>query len=157
LAYHKNIFQEEAETLKRILVVFLAILFLLGACAPAGGIEVREAWARPAAHGENGAIYFVIRNQARQADELTGVSSGIAEAVEMHESRMDGDVMQMHQLQFIPLEANAEITFEPGGRHLMLIGLKKDLKIGDEIEVTLHFKNFEEINLLVPVREAPAP
>jgi hypothetical protein len=133
------------------------MVFLLGACAPANGMEVHEAWARPAAQGENGAIYFVIRNQEREADELTGVSSEIAEAVEMHESRMDGDVMQMHQLQFVPLEANAEITFEPGGLHIMLIGLKKDLKIGDEIELTLRFKNFEEINLLVPVREAPAP
>ncbi|HSK87445.1 MAG TPA: copper chaperone PCu(A)C, partial [Anaerolineales bacterium] len=141
--------------MKRILVVFLAILFLLGACAPAGGIEVREAWARPAAQGENGAIYFVIRNQAREADELTGVSSGIAEAVEMHESRMDGDVMQMHQLASVSLQGDEEVTFEPGGLHIMLIGLKKDLKIGDEIEVTLHFKNFEETNLLVPVREAP--
>jgi periplasmic copper chaperone A len=157
LAYHKNIFQEEAETLKRIWALFLAIFFLLGACAPTGGIEVREAWARPAAQGENSAIYFMIRNQAREADELTGVSSEIAEAVEMHESRMDGDVMQMHQLQFIPLEANAEITFKPGGLHIMLIGLKKDLKIGNEVELTLHFKNFEEIKLLVPVQEAPAP
>jgi len=143
--------------LKRILVLVLAILFLLGACAPAGGIEVREAWARPAAQGENGAIYFVIRNQAREAEELTGVSSEIAEAVEMHESRMNGDVMQMHQLASVPLLGDEEVRFEPGGLHIMLVGLKKDLKIGDEVAITLHFKNFEEINLLVPIREAPAP
>ncbi|RPJ25748.1 MAG: copper chaperone PCu(A)C [Chloroflexi bacterium] len=143
--------------MKRILILVLAMVFLLGACAPANGMEIQEAWVRPAAQGENGAIYFVIRNQARQADELTGVSSEIAEAVEMHESVMNGDVMQMHQLESVPLPPYSEITFKPGGLHIMLIGLKKNLKIGDEIEVTLHFKNFEEINILVPVREAPAP
>jgi hypothetical protein len=139
--------------MKRILVLALAMSFLLSACAPARGMEIQEAWVRPAAQGENGAIYFVIRNQPQEADELTGVSSEVAEAVEMHESVMDGDVMQMHQLESVPLPPNSEITFKPGGLHIMLIGLKEDLKIGDEIEVTLHFKNAEEINLLVPVQE----
>ena len=142
--------------MKRILVLGLVTLFLLSACGAAKGIEISEAWARPAAQGENGAIYFVIHNNAREADELTGVSSDIAEAVEMHESRMDGDVMQMHQLETVPLQANAETTFEPGGLHIMLISVKEDLDAGDEIEIVLHFKNFEEIKVAVPVRETPA-
>ena len=142
--------------MKRILVLGLVTLLLLSACSAAKGIEISEAWARPAAQGENGAIYFVIHNNAREADELTGVSSDIAEAVEMHESRMDGDVMQMHQLETIPLQAGAETTFKPGGLHIMLIGVKEDLDAGDEIEIVLHFKNFEEIKVAVPVRETPA-
>ncbi|RPI89824.1 MAG: copper chaperone PCu(A)C [Chloroflexi bacterium] len=142
--------------MKRILVVVLVMSFLLGACGAPQGIEVNEAWARPAVQGENGAIYFVIRNHGREADELTGVSSDVADAVEMHESKMDGDVMQMHQLASVPLDADAEITFEPGGLHIMLVGMKRVLKIGDEVEVTLHFKNFEDIHVMVPVKEAPA-
>jgi hypothetical protein len=132
------------------------MLFLLGACGTRQEIEVDEAWARPAAQAENGAIYFVVRNNGREADELTGVSSDVADAVEMHESKMEGDVMQMHQLEAVPLEGDAEITFEPGGLHIMLVGLKRDLKVGDEIEVALHFKNFEDIHVTVPVKEAPA-
>jgi copper(I)-binding protein len=139
--------------MKRVLVFALAIPLLLSACGAGQGIEIQEAWARPAAQRENGAIYFVIHNYGREADELIGVSSDIAEAVEMHESMQNGDVMQMHQLDSVPLQAGAETTFEPGGLHVMLIGVKKDLKVGDEIEITLHFKNFEDIKLRVPVKE----
>ncbi|HEX2996471.1 MAG TPA: copper chaperone PCu(A)C, partial [Anaerolineales bacterium] len=57
---------------------------------------------------------------------------------------------------FVPLEAYADIEFAPGGLHVMLINLKKELKIGDEIEIALHFKNSEDIKLRVPVRDTPA-
>jgi hypothetical protein len=83
------------------------------------------------------------------------VSSNIAEAVELHESKMSGEVMQMQQVDAIPLERSTEIRFEPGGLHVMLVGLKKDLQVGDEVEVTLHFTNFEDLNVTVPVSDMP--
>jgi len=141
---------------KRILPSVLTIVSLLCGCAaPATeGVEVRDAWARPAAQGGNGAVYFVIHSS--EADEIIGVSSDVAEALEMHESRMSGDVMEMHQLESVPLGAGEEVKFEPGGLHIMLIGLKRDLKLGDEFEITLHFKNYQDIQLRVPVRDTPA-
>lgn len=143
--------------MKRILLLILAIPCLVSACGVEKGVEVHEAWMRPAAQGENGAVYFVVHNHAREADVLTGVSSDAAEAVEMHESRMNGDVMEMHHVKSLPLEANVEIEFAPGGLHVMLVDLTEDLKVGDEIEITLHFKNFEDLNVKVPVRDTPAP
>jgi copper(I)-binding protein len=140
---------------KRILILILAVALSLSACGTPQGIEVREAWMRPAAQGENGAVYFVIDNRGSQ-DTLTGVSSDVAEAVEMHESMMSGDVMQMQQIDAVPLERSTEIRFEPGGLHVMLVGLKKDLQVGDEVEVTLHFTNFEDLNITVPVSDMPA-
>ena len=133
-----------------------AALFL-SACSGEKGIEVHEVWMRPAAQGENGAVYFVIHNHSSEEDELIGISSDIAEAVEMHESKMNGDVMEMNQVESVPLEAYAEIKFEPGGLHIMLVNLKKHVEVGDEIEVTLHFKNFEDIRVMAPVRDMPAP
>ena len=142
--------------MKRILVSVLIIVVLLSGCtAPAmEGVEVRDAWARPAAQGGNGAIYFVIRPSA--ADELVGVASEVAEAVEMHESMLSGDVMEMHHLESVPLRAGEEVVFEPGGLHIMLIGLKQELKLGEEFEITLQFKNYEDIQLRVPVQDTPA-
>ena len=147
---------KEVNPVKRLLVCVLAIALLLGGCGTPGeeGVEVREAWARPAAQGGNGAVYFVIRSP--EADEIVGASSDIAEAVEIHRSAMSGDVMEMHHLPSIPLVAGEEVTFEPGGLHIMLVNLKQDLKIGDEIEVTLHFKNSKDIQLQVPVQDTPA-
>jgi hypothetical protein len=117
-------------------------------------VEVRDAWIRPAAQGGNGAVYFVIQSSA--ADELLQVSSDVAEAVEMHKSTMNGDVMEMHPQQSVPLAAGEQVTFEPGGLHIMLIGLRQDLKVGDEIEVSLHFKNTPELKVTVPVMDSPA-
>lgn len=141
--------------MKRVLIFAFAMLLLLSACSAEQGIEVQGAWARPTAQGENGAIYFVIQNNTRETDELTGVSSDVAEAVEMHESKTEGDVMQMHPVETVPLQAGAKTTFKPGGLHIMLIGVKQDLKIGDEIEITLHFKNSGDIKIPVLVREPP--
>jgi copper(I)-binding protein len=143
------------KVVNRILVFILAIAFLLSGCAaPATeGVDVREAWARPAAQGDNGAVYFVIRSS--EADELVGVTSDVAEVVEMHESMMSGDVMEMHQLESVPLSAGEEVTFEPGSLHLMLVGLKQDLKAGDDIPITLHFKKYQDIQLHVSVQDSP--
>jgi copper(I)-binding protein len=143
--------RKEVKRVNQTLVSVLAILFLLSGCAaPASeGIEVREAWARPAAQAGNSAVYFVIRSS--EMDEMTGVSSDVAEATEMHESILNGDVMEMHHLESVVLEAGEEVSFEPGGLHIMLIGLKQALNAGDEIDVILHFKNHQDIQLRVPV------
>jgi copper(I)-binding protein len=141
---------------KWILVLVLTATLLLSSCsAPATeGMEVRDAWARPALQGGNGAVYFVIRSSI--ADEIVGVTSGVAESVEMHESRMTGDVMEMRQAESVPLGAGDDVTFEPGGFHIMLIGLKQDLKNGDEIAINLQFKNHEDLRVNVDVTDTPA-
>ena len=138
--------------MNRIWVYLLAFVSLLSGCgAPVKAeMEVSNAWARPAAQGDNGAVYFVIRSSA--ADEIVDASSDVAEAVEIHESTMSGDVMEMHHSPSVPLRAGEAITFKPGGLHIMLVGLKQELKSGDQFEVTLHFKNHEDLKLTVVVR-----
>jgi copper(I)-binding protein len=142
------------EKVKKLLI-FILTAYVLGACGAEGGLEVREPWMRPAAQGENGAIYFVIDNRGSNPDALSGASTDVAEVVEMHESRMNGDVMQMQQLDSVPLERSSETKFEPGGLHLMLVGLKKDLQVGEEVPITLHFTNAEDITVSVPVADGP--
>jgi copper(I)-binding protein len=142
--------------MKRTLVS-IALGLLIGACGAERGIEVHEAWTRPAAQGENGAIYFVINNYSARADELIGVSTDVADAAEIHESRMNGDVMQMNQLESVPLEASQELVFEPGGLHVMLVDVNRDLQPGDQIEIVLEFRSFEHIRVIVPVSETAVP
>ncbi|HLE92248.1 MAG TPA: copper chaperone PCu(A)C, partial [Anaerolineales bacterium] len=69
--------------MKRISISILAGVLLLTACGTEKGFEIHSTWTRPAAQGENGAVYFVIHNHSSTADELVGASSNIAEAVEM--------------------------------------------------------------------------
>ena len=132
----------------------MAILFL-NACSAPKGIAVRDAWMRPTAAGENGAVYFVLENDSTDQDELIKASSDLANAVEIHESSMAAgtDVMRMNQVSSVALDASSEVTFEPGGLHVMLVGLKKELKVGDVIELTLHFQKHADIPVSVSVAE----
>lgn len=139
--------------MNRILAIVMVGILMLSACNTATGITIAEPWARPAAQGDNGAAYFLLQNHSAWSDELTGVSSDIAEAVEMHESKMEGDVMQMQQLMSVPIQGKASVEFAPGGLHVMLIGLRQDLKVGDEFQVTLQFKEHEDITVSIAVQE----
>jgi periplasmic copper chaperone A len=142
-------------TVKRMMEVIFVAALVLSACTTEEGITVHNAWMRPTAQGENGAVYFILSNHSSEADELVGVSSSVAESVEIHESSMaEGmDVMQMNQVFSVPLEKGSEVAFEPGGFHVMLVNVSRELTIGETIEVTLHFKNHEDIPVNVSVAE----
>ena len=130
-------------------------MFLLSACSAPKGITVRGAWIRATKAGENGAVYFMLENGSREQDELIEVSSDLADAVEIHESSMVAgtDVMQMNRISSVALDAGSEVTFEPGGLHVMLVRLKEELKVGDVIELTLHFKKHADMLVSISVLE----
>lgn len=139
--------------MKRLVMILAAGMLALGACGP-GDIEVREPWARAAMKGGNSAIYLTLSNRSSSADELVGVSCDAAEAAEIHLSQMSPDgVMQMTPQESVPLAVDAKATFEPGGLHIMLIGLTRDLAAGDTIRAVLHFKSHADITIEVPVRQ----
>jgi len=143
--------------MKKMFIRIMLGVLLLPACGAEKGIEIHGAWMRPAGQGENGAVYFVIHNHSSQADELIGITSDVGAAAEMHESKMIGDIMQMTRVESVPLGAFAEIEFAPGGLHIMLVDLKRDVRAGDQIDITLDFKNHEDIRIKVPVRETATP
>ena len=136
------------------MVIFAAVL-VLSACRAEEGITVHNAWVRPTAQGDNGAVYFVLHNDSTEADELVGASSNVAEAVEIHESSMAAgtDVMKMNQVFSVPLSKGSEIVFEPGGYHVMLVNVSREFQVGETVEVILHFKNHEDVPVNVSVAE----
>jgi copper(I)-binding protein len=142
--------------LKTILLSMLAGAILLSACGAPGDIEIHDPWARPTAQGENAAVYLQLHNHSQNADELIGASSNVSNNVEIHESKMENDVMQMNMVSSIPLGADEEVIFAPGGYHIMLVAIKQEFKTGDHIGVILHFRNHEDIVINVSVGNDPA-
>jgi copper(I)-binding protein len=147
--------------MKKILLMLILGTLLLTACAAndghmAGtGIEAHDFWARSAMAGGNGAAYMLLHNHATSDDALVGASSDVAETVEIHLSQMKADgTMEMIQQESIALPADGEVELKPGSYHVMLIGLKQDLKAGDEFSLTLHFTNHEDITLTIPVMDS---
>jgi len=147
--------------MKKILLILILGTLLLSACVTndshmAGtDIEVENLWARSALQGGNGAVYMLLQNRSNEDDALAGASSDVAEVVEIHLSQMKSDgTMEMTKQESIALPADGEVELKPGGYHVMLIGLKQDLKAGDEFPLTLHFKNRVDMTLSVPVMDA---
>ncbi len=147
--------------MKKILLMLILGALLLTACAADDGhmagtdIEAHDFWARSAMKGGNGAAYMLLHHHSTSDDALVGASSDVAEAVEIHLSQMKADgTMEMVQQESIALPVDAEVELKPGSYHVMLIGLTRDLKAGDEISLTLHFKTHEDILLKIPVMDA---
>ena len=140
--------------MKKIVIWLFSTALILSACSSAEGIEVSESWARMGESGGNSAVYFVIQNHNSAADKLVGASTDIAGATEIHESKMDGDVMTMNHMDTVLLKPSTQVEFKPGGLHIMLINLKQDLKMGDEVVVTLHFENSPDLTITAPVKDA---
>jgi len=119
-------------------------------------IKIQNAWARPAVKNANSALYFFIENKSRETDTLLGAQSKIAEEVEVHESFIrDNDRMGMRPAGRIAIKPNSQLEFKPGGFHVMLLGLLKDLRIGDNIEAVLLFKYAGKIKIKAMVSDIP--
>ena len=135
-----------------VLFVFISILILSG-CQQTG-FTVKDAWARPAAQGENSAIYFLIDNTKAQADTLLSASTDVAEAAELHQSVLKSDgTTEMQKQDSVAIPADSIVEFSPGGYHVMLVNLPKALNVGDTFTLTLNFQNAGEKQVTVPVKE----
>ncbi len=86
---------------------------------------------------------------------LISARSDIAGIVEVHEMKMENDVMRMRAVDGLKLPANQPVELKSGGYHLMMMDLKKQLKVGAEVQITLVFKNAkgdsETIHVHAPV------
>jgi copper(I)-binding protein len=109
------------------------------------------------ASGANSAIYLKLSNRGLAADRLVAAEALVAQAVEIHETRMEGDVMTMQQVTGgLEIPAGGQVELKPGGYHIMLIGLTQDLKAGDRFPVTLDFAEAGPITVEAEVRQ-PQP
>ena len=141
-----------------ILASLFAFATLSAAQAMDGPITIEHAWARPtAASVANGAAYLTIKNTGKADDTLTGAETSAAAKAELHESSMEGNVMKMRPLGDVTVPAGGSAEFKPGGKHIMLLGLKAPLMAGQSFTLTLHFKSAGAETVKVDVVEkAPA-
>ncbi|MEZ4503425.1 MAG: copper chaperone PCu(A)C [Dehalococcoidia bacterium] len=128
------------------------------AMAVADGITISEPWARATAGNpdENSAVYMVITNGADEADRLVSASvdDELASTVELHETVMQNGQMRMQPVEGWDVAADAgTLELSQGANHVMLIGLSKQLVVGDTVGLTLHFERAGDVHVDAPVRE----
>jgi copper(I)-binding protein len=122
----------------------LALVFFVAAAA--AQVKVEGAWARPTVAGQQGGGGFLTLTSP-VADRLLGGSTPVAERFELHSMTMKGDVMEMRQVQAIDLPAGRSVKLEPGGLHVMFLGLKQPLAAGSKLPVTLRFEKAGEVKV----------
>lgn len=109
--------------------------------------------ARPNIPNRPTAAYVTISNNGPEPDWLIGVSAPDFEAAELHEVRMEGDVMKMSPVESIMLPAGETVELAPGGYHIMLFGAAKQFKPGDSFPMTLTFEKVGAVAVEVTVEK----
>ena len=114
----------------------LASALVLAASAAHAQVTVDKPWVRTTvAQQTTSAAYLTITSA--QGGKLVDASSPIATSVEVHEMKMDGDLMKMRSVDALPLPAGKPVEMKPNGFHMMLMGLKAPLKAGDVVPIKL--------------------
>lgn len=146
----------------RSLVRFACFMVVMALAGPAlasdaakGDITVADAWAR-ASMVKNGAAYITIMNRGAKADRLVAAATPVAGKAELHTHIMDGDIVRMRRVAAIEVAAQSHTELKPGGTHIMLMGLKKHLKAGETIPLTLTFETAGQIEIMAHVRKTGA-
>ena len=105
-------------------------------------LTVKDAWVRASTPGaKNGVAYVTIINHGMKPDTLVGAVSDVAAKVELHSHKNVDGVMQMRQIASVPVPPHSVAELQPGGDHIMLMGLKRQLKVGDHLILTLKFQS----------------
>jgi len=144
-------------TLSKVALAALLIGFVGPALAQGTSntsITVEQPWARATPGGaKTGAVYMTLGNKSGTADRLTGVSSDVAEKLQIHEMKVENGVMKMGEIAGgLPIPAGGSVALKPGSYHVMLIGLKKPLTVGEKFPLTLTFEKAGNISVTVPVQ-----
>ena len=130
------------------------------ACAHAqtAPVTVQGAWARASVQGQpTSGAYMTLT--ARESLTLTGASTPVAGMADVHEMKMEGDVMRMRPVEGLALSPGKPVALQPGGYHIMLMNLKTALKPNTSVPLTLMFRDakgaMSELRLSVPVAVTP--
>lgn len=130
-----------------------------GGSSSAIALDVADPWVRATAMGDmgmggeaqpaaeatdgamgNGAAYLIIRNTGTVSDRLVSAASDVAGTIELHTVEESNGVMAMRPVEAIDVPAGESVALMPGGFHIMLIGLNRELRAGDTVALTLEFE-----------------
>lgn len=135
--------------MKKFVLSILSIAAVFGA-----DVEIDGAYARASIPNvPNSAAFFVIKNNSDKDIAITSANSDIAEKNELHTHIKENKMMKMMKIEKLVVPAKSSLELKSGGDHVMLMGLKKELKVGDEINLELSFSDGDKKSIKVPVKD----
>ena len=135
--------------MKKFVLSIVSIAAVFGA-----DVEIDGAYARASIPNvPNSAAFFVIKNNSDKDIAITSANSDIAEKNELHTHIKENEMMKMMKIEKLVVPAKSSLELKSGGNHVMLMGLKKELKVGDEINLELSFSDGDKKSIKVPVKD----
>lgn len=135
--------------MKKFVLSIVSIAAVFGA-----DVEIDGAYARASIPNvPNSAAFFVIKNNSDKDIAITSANSDIAEKNELHTHIKENQMLKMMKIEKLVVPAKSSLELKSGGDHVMLIGLKKELKAGDEISLELSFSDGDKKSIKVPVKD----
>lgn len=121
-----------------------------------GPLTIVQPWSRATAPSQKtGGVFLRIENAGGQPDRLIGVESEIADTASLHVMIRDGDIMKMRPVEGgVEVPANGHVVLAPGGRHVMLIGLRQRLIKASTVPLTLIFERAGRVEIEAIVEAA---
>jgi copper(I)-binding protein len=139
------------ETSLRLLAA--ALLTTLSIAAQAADVSIGDPYARAVPPGQpNSAVFMSLENLSDRDQALVAAESPVSEIVELHTHVEEGGMMRMRRIDKIDIPTGETVTLQPGGLHVMLIGLKQPLDAGDTVDLTLVFEDGSRSTVQAPVR-----
>lgn len=125
----------------------------------AGDLLIGHPWSRATPGGAKiGGGYFTVTNNGTSPDKLTGGSLSVADHIEFHEMKTEGGVMTMRAIEGgITIKPGETVKFEPGGNHVMFLGLKAPLKQGDLVKGQLTFEKAGTVDVEYKIDAVGSP
>lgn len=134
---------------------WVSLLLVFAMNARGGELELRDAWIRALPPTQKvTAAYLTLTNPGTSAIELVSGASPIASKIEIHTSRKVEGYMRMEQLPILKLAPGETATLEPGGTHLMLLGLKRMPSPGEIVEICLSSTEQEQFCIEATTRRS---
>jgi copper(I)-binding protein len=132
----------------RQLLVAPALFIALAAQAQ---VQVGDPWVRATVAPQKATGAFMQLTSAKPA-KVVAASSPVAEMVEIHEMKMEDGVMKMRAVDALPLPAGQAVALKPGSYHVMLMGLKQPIKVGETVPLTLTIEGDDKQRSTVEVK-----
>lgn len=117
-------------------IIQISILLFIAVFSAHAEVIVTNAWVRPTVAQQKVTGAFMAITSTVDA-HVVGITSPVADRAEIHEMKMDNDIMTMRAVPSLPLGAGKTVNLAPGGYHIMLFGLHQQVKAGDSVPLTL--------------------
>ena len=141
---------------KTVSMLLAMVIYMAGGPAWAGTFSIHAPMVRMVPPGQSvSAAFMILHNHVIKERSIVAAYSDVAAAVELHNHIMEDGMMKMRRVDAIVIPGHGEVVLQPGGSHIMLIGLTRSLEMGEKVAIELEFADGERLSFEAPVQMAP--